>query len=605
MTRAIRYSVLLALAFSSLAMAIYSAVHMDLARDVFTALRIVDGENFPLVGPVLSGTFHLGPIWYYVLALPLALSGGSWLWTMLAIGACAATQVPLAYLAGKAVRDRRMGMAWAALLTLPGWQTLDFLMPSHPLLAMPSMLAFVLCAARFARRPRRRYLFGMALGFALALHAHPACLALGAVGLLVVLRALKRRECRPADLAGAALIFVLPLLPMLYWDAMRGFTDLGAVRTYAGRTPLGSNLANVPALLEGVSYGALRYWFEAMLGWPPRRAAAAIGAIALLVLPAVAGLLRLASSARALVLCALALAATVFLGVAAMRDITPYYMAAPLQLALCGLLALGLAGLGPRRPAVVLRGSLIAAALAASCVVAAGCARFQIRGAFPFGWLPLADVKSAPSPTAPLLLMPAYAMDASGRFLCAQAAPSAHGAYAAHLVMNYAIEMRLACGRSDVLAGGEDPIRQHWLGLSRAMFARIDVEPERRLGPLGLVQARPLAPAHPIAALTEPSYPAYVAPAAPRRQRLARIELAADEYLVISDIASMFGDGVEIDARVGGQRLEPLARDRVSAVYRCESCATGTAVTVDVSLRGGNLEALDFVAFRASAAPFR
>lgn len=603
MTRAIRYSVLLALAVSSLVTAIYAAVHMDLARDVFTALRIVDGETFPLVGPVLSGTFHLGPIWYYALALPLALSGGSWLWTMLAIGACAATQVPLAYLAGKAVHDRRMGLAWAALLTVPGWQTFNFLMPSHPLLAMPSMLAFVLCAARFARRPKRRYLFGMALGFALALHAHPACLALGGIGLVVVVRALQRRECRLADLAGAALIFALPLLPMLYWDAMRGFADLGAVRTYAGRTPLGSNLANVPALLQGVSYGALRYWFEVMLGWTPLRGAAAIGAIALLVLPALAGLLRLASSARALVLCVLALAATVFLGVAAMRDITPYYMATPLQLALTGLLALGLAGLGPPRPAVLLRGATIAAALAASCAVAAGCARFQVRGAFPFGWLPLADVKRAPSPAAPLLLMPAYTMDASGRFLCAQAAPSAHGAYAAHLVMNYAIEMRLACGRSDVLAGGDEPGRQHWLGLSRAMFARIDVEPERRLGPLGLVPARPLAPAHAIPALPQPSYPAYVAPPAPRRERQAEVELAAGEYLVISDIASMFGDGLEIDARVGGQRLEPLARDRVSAVYRCDSCAAGTPARVEVSLRGGNLEALDFVAFRAGAAP--
>lgn len=605
MTRTTRYSVLFALALSSPAMAIYGAVHMDLARDVFTALRIVRGEAYPLVGPVLTGSFHLGPLWYYVLAALLALTGGGWLWTMLAMAACAAAQVPLAYLAGKAVLDRRMGMAWAALLVVPGWQTLDFLMPSHPLLAMPSMLAFLLCAARFRRRPKRRYLFGMALAFVLALHAHPACLALGWVGLLVCVRALARGECRIADLAGAAAIVVLPLLPMLYWDASRGFADLGAARTYAGRIDLAGNLAHVPALFEGVAYGGLRYWFDVMLGWPHAIAASTAAAIALLLLPAGFGLLRLAASARPLVLLALAVTAAAFLGVAAMRDITPFYMAAPLQVALTGLLALGFAGLGPGRPAAVLRGSMIAAALAASCVVAAGCARFQVRGAFPFGWLPLADVKSAPSPTTPLLLMPAYAMDASGRFLCSQAAPSAHGAYAAHLVMNYAVEMRLACGRSDVLAGGDDAGRQHWLGLSRAVFAQLDVEPERRLGPLGLVPARPLAPARAIPALAQPGYPAYVAPQTPKRELHAQVQLAAGEYLVISDIASMFGDGLEIEVRANGRRLEPQARDRVSAVYRCDSCTAGGPATVELSLRGGNLDALDLVAFRASGTPIR
>lgn len=603
MTRATRYCVLLALALASFATAIYGAVHMDLARDVFTALRIVEGEAYPLVGPVLTGSFHLGPVWYYALALLLALTGGGWLPTMLAVAACAAAQVPLAYLAGKAIHGRRMGMAWAALLVVPGWQTLNFLMPSHPLLAVPSMLAFLLCAARFRHRPKRRYLFGMALAFVLALHAHPACLVLGWAGLIVCLRALRRGECRIADLAGAAAIVVLPLLPMLYWDAARGFADLGAARTYAGRIDLGGNLANVPALFEGVAYGGLRYWFGVMLGWPHARIASTLAATALLLLPAGAGLLRLASSARPLVLLALALTAATFLGVAAMRDITPFYMATPLQVALTGLLGLGFAGLGPSRPASVLRGSMIAAAFAASCLVAAGCARFQVRGAFPFGWLPLADVKSAPSPTAPLLLMPAYAMDASGRFLCSQPAPSVHGAYAAHVVMNYAIEMRLSCGRSEVLAGGDEAGRQHWLGLSRAVFAQLDVEPERRLGPLGLVPARPLGPARAIPALAQPSYPAYVAPRTPKRELRTQVELGAGEHLVISDIASMFGDGVEIEARVDGRRLAPEARDRVSAVYRCDACAAGEPATVELSLRGGNLDALDFVAFRASGAP--
>src|SRR5262245_27325546 len=55
----------------------YAAVHLDLARDIYTALRVAQGEKFPLLGPILASTLHLGPIWYYLLALPLLL-GNSW-----------------------------------------------------------------------------------------------------------------------------------------------------------------------------------------------------------------------------------------------------------------------------------------------------------------------------------------------------------------------------------------------------------------------------------------------------------------------------------------------------------------------------------------------
>ena len=65
-----------------------------------------------------------------------------------------------------------------------------------------------------------------------------------------------------------------------------------------------------------------------------------------------------------------------------------------------------------------------------ACVVTTYAnARFQIRGAWPFAWWPMFDVRHAPDEISPLLLTPAYAMDQSGRFLCAQHLPSIHGTY--------------------------------------------------------------------------------------------------------------------------------------------------------------------------------
>src|SRR5690606_22812361 len=158
-------------------------------------------------------------------------------------------------------------------------------------------------------------------------------------------------------------------------------------------------------------------------------------------------------------------------------DITPFYMAVPVYLMASGVLALGLsAGRRDFLPGAA-RIATFAGAVVLAAAVDVGSARFQQRGAWNFGWWPLIDVKHAPGPHAPMLWMPSYAMRSSGRFLCSQPAPSLHGVYATHVLLNYAIEMRLACGRSDALAGGTDDGRQHWIGLSRAMLDRLGVEP--------------------------------------------------------------------------------------------------------------------------------
>lgn len=43
---------------------------VDQARDVSEALRIAQGQHFPLVGPIAQGLYALGPLYYYLVALP-------------------------------------------------------------------------------------------------------------------------------------------------------------------------------------------------------------------------------------------------------------------------------------------------------------------------------------------------------------------------------------------------------------------------------------------------------------------------------------------------------------------------------------------------------
>lgn len=599
MTRATRNALLLVVAAILLARVPYAATNMDGARDMFTAWRLLHGEAIPLTGPILAGTIHLGPIWFFLLAGLLAVGGGNWLATTMLVAILAAAQVPLAYLAGKAIHSRRAGIYWACALVLPSWASFEALLPSHPQMIAASMLAFILCAARFWRRPRRRYLFGMALAFVLALHAHPCSVCLVWIGALVVARAWRRNELRAVDLIVSALIVLAPLLPFIYSDASRGFAELGAARAFVGNSDFASNLAGAWPLFSANLLDGASYWFGTMLAWP--RLGAGIATVLVLSGYALAlvGMLRLTGTreTRGLGLLALAFLAAAVLTTALLRGSTPFYMTIPIQVALAGLFGIGLAALGDTHRIRAARSTALAIVLIAGVAVDVGIARVQTRGAWPFAWWPIMDVKQALAPTHPLMLMPAYAMRASGQFLCGNSPLAIHGSYASMLLQNYAIEMRLECGNRDLQLGGSAPEREHWLGMSRAMFARLDIDPQFRLGPVGLVRARALAFGVAIPIQHEPHYPAYQAQLGPVVQRSVSIPLAANQHVAVSDLAFAFDIGYEVTANVDGRPLTPRAEDSVTRVYACEGCAPGSNATLELTLGSGNLADVDLVVF--------
>ncbi|HEY0178203.1 MAG TPA: hypothetical protein VGC30_01055 [Dokdonella sp.] len=603
MARAYRNGFLCLLILLSLAHAPYAAVTMDFARDVFTAERLLHGEAFPLAGPILGGVLHLGPLWYYALASMLGASGGHWLGLSALIALVSALQIPFAYLGGKALADRRTGLLWAAALALPSLGTFAAMLPSHPTFAWPAVTAFLLCAIRAARRPQPKYLFGMALALMLALHAHPSTLALTWIGVPVALYGARRGALRGRDFAIAAAIVLLPYLPLFAWDAAHGFGDLRTTAGYTATFDLARTAAALPALLEAVTLGGPRYWIGPVLGGSPRAEAAVAAALVVCAALAGLGLLRLAAqpatrlrAALALLAFAAALAITALL-----RDITPFYMTAAVHVAGAGVLALGLGALADRRAVRALCVAFAAFALGADAWAAAGAARLQTRGAWPFAWFPLMDVAHARGAAAPLLLMPAYAMPASARFLCTEPAPAIHGGYANALLLNYAVETRLACPSADVELGGNDPARTHWLGLSRALFARLDVDPQRRLGPVGVVRAEPIAFGRALRPADEPRYPAYTPQFGAAQPQRLRIRLQAGQFLVVSDLATELDRGFAAVATLAGRPLAPKAADTASRVYACDACAAGEDAEIELTLTSANPGDLDVVTFRAGA----
>lgn len=589
--RLARNAFLLLLAALLLARVPYSASSMDLARDMFTAWRILRGEDFPMQGPVLAGALHLGPVWYYLLALLMLLAGKSWLGTLALLGVLSATQVPLAYLAGKAAFNRRAGVLWAAALVVPSWGSYVSLLPLHTQLTAACVLAFFVCALRFRSRSARRYLFGMAASYTLALHAHPASIGLVLLAAPLVSDACRRGECRLRDIGFACIVVIVPLLPFLIVDGLHGFNVLRAFGDYAGGHIGLRNLAHAPALLYASTIGGVAYWTATMFAWPSLWSAAATAAAACAVGVGSAGLAGglVLRSTRPVALPALIAVLVMLCSTCALREITPYYMTSPLIVTLSGAIAIGLALLGDRRVGRSIQASVATLCVVAGLVVIAGTARFQTRGAWPFAWWPIMDVTHAGTPAQSLLLMPAYAVGASGRFLCSQAAPSVHGVYAGAELHGYAMDTRLACGRHDVQIGGSASGRQHWVGLSRAMFAALDLDPMLRIGPLGVMPARALAigsdPA--LMAPDVPVYPVYTPPPiSPREYRIA-FTLRAGEHLALSNIAFLLASDAEAEVWLDGRIIAPVASDLVSRVYTCSACAPGVDAVGELHLRTG------------------
>ncbi|MGH8800369.1 MAG: hypothetical protein ACREX7_08995, partial [Casimicrobiaceae bacterium] len=92
----------------------FGAAGPDTARDVAAALAIRNLQALPLHGPLLAGTSHLGPLWFYLLALPLAVHR-SWVGVALFVAVLGSLQFPLAYATGRRLLDRRLGLLWCAL----------------------------------------------------------------------------------------------------------------------------------------------------------------------------------------------------------------------------------------------------------------------------------------------------------------------------------------------------------------------------------------------------------------------------------------------------------------------------------------------------------
>ena len=245
-----------------------SIASSDTNRDIFFAQAIGAGRYFPMVGPEINHTLHLGPLWYYLLA-PAAWFGNAAAVTAL-MGVISATQFPLAYILGRRFGSDRHAILFVGALALPGWITVSLASMTHTLLVVPACLFSVLATAAYRDHPSVGKAFLIGIGMALLVTAHPTTLPIAA--LLLVWAAL-RAPTGSGFVIQAVVAIGLPLLalaPMIYVEYRDHLGDIDTLAAYSNGGWRLPPPTSIPLELYAVVTYGPKYLLRFLLGLPGR-----------------------------------------------------------------------------------------------------------------------------------------------------------------------------------------------------------------------------------------------------------------------------------------------------------------------------------------------
>lgn len=564
--------------------AFVSVASSDTSRDVFLAQQIAAGTLFPLSGPPINGMLYLGPLWYYVLAMPLWLVPNAASVT-LTMGALSSTQFPLAYALGRRLATAHEGLLLALCLALPGWIVTSFGSLTHPVLALPSLLLGVFAVLAYRDRPDAGRAAVLGGAFVLMATAHPTLALPGVIMLAFCLPRAGSWLRLATHLALMAAIVALAFAPMAYEQWIAHPPDFGNASAWTRSEWSTPSLWAALDLLHAVVWYGPQYVTHFWLAADARVASGLFAVYVALLAMAAVGLAAVARRdavrRRHIVwLAGLALLHAMFL--CAIRDAMPPWMVYALWLPIAALLALGLAAWWPWRvPRMAILGLLAITTpwtLAVYAELASGNTQFLniLPSPGKRGFMDVRDYEEATTsfrvPRVPLREL--YAL---GPPLCGPV--TLYGHYAYQVDYTYAVSAAQACGstRNVRLGGALDPARHAWLGLHRDVWTALAATPPRWLATLGVVPVDtvwhspvPLAPVVPTLA----NFPRTFAGEARRFE--VQGDAAPGQAVVVSHRATRYLPFDVLHARANGRDMQPVYRDITSVVFAPPPGASGT-----------------------------
>ena len=574
--RTVAWQVPLAIVFG--AMFVWTAVGSngtyDTYRDIFMATSIVTGTGFPLNGPTINNIMHLGPAWFYVLALPLWLIRNPAV-VNATMGLLCALQFPLAYAIGRRFGGTRLGLLFALALALPGWSAFPLVMLTHASVVPTCVLFGALAVIRYRERPGAARAFVLGLAIACMLHAHPTTLFLAALCAWAAAPVAPRgSRALHAMLAVAAVCAAFA--PMLVNQALNGWPDFATASAYAtSRLALPAPARVGKLLLALFDYGAdyvTRFWLAAPK--PVLRLLLILNALYFAgTLAGLALVIKDDAQRRRWVAALLGILLAQTLFVVALRELTPYWMIHAHLPVIAALVALGLHRLcasGPTSRSVV-------AAIALSWSLWS-MATWHWLATSPWHGLEgrakherhgLMDVIEHETIDAPFV---AARIPVRELFeLAADCVPATlYGHYAYFVDSSFGVGALQHCGSAAHIRLGGMPDVKHpaQLGLCDYTWQRIGLQPQRRVGSLGISEPSAVWQSpQSIAVVKAVDYP-------PRQPVIAPKAFVVDgtapggDAIVVSNRMPGYGPFRLVAAKANGTIVQPVWEDQVTTVLR-------------------------------------
>jgi hypothetical protein len=570
---------------------------MDTARDWTHAARIATGEAYPLAGPGIAHAFHLGPIWFYVLALPLWLGlgfSGVGVWTALLCG----SQFLFAFWLGKRfaaspAHANTCGAVFALSLTLPNWSAVHMGGTTHTLMAAPMLLAALWACVRWWDAPSRLRALVAGVACGLAVHGHPTT---GLVFVLLLSLIVCKKQIPAAQKwqfctlssVGFGALFAPMLLGYFLQNASGAHLNATTASAYVGAQSWLKNVQSAPQVLLASVVDAVGVQY-AMLGeeaWLPRVSIFVWFAAAAL---AFRGWVQARAWRSAAVWIAIALSVASIVGAALSRSFVTFYMLVPITVLLPLVFAYGWSVAHPR----------LLAPLA--------FALLGLQGAW--AWALVEAVKGEglrmdltrvvfvgkPSSATPWAIQPnlqQHASNALAAFLCANKEAAFHGPAVPGLDLAAWPLMHLTCAsqKPSITLGGSESARAHWVG------APCHALPSpTRTGSVCWQRAARVIASQAMANADTRIHPPRAHAAVVMTRSNQKFSMRSNEILLVTNHKMEWSrTGAILATTASGQRLTTLD---VTPWYRILQCHTCGAVSeeIELILETNTLDAMDVV----------
>ena len=574
----------------------WSAPHTDTADELMRAYEIRHWLRFPLEGPPLGQVLHLGPVWFYLVSIPLWVRD-SWLAGALFVGAVCGLKFPLAYWCGTRLLDRNFGLLWAAALFVPGWASLEQLVFLNPNAVATAVLLVLALSIRAWDRPALASFFALGLALALAAHIHPTAAPVALLAVPIFVR--YRRNGGSLSLAAAvfACAFALLFVPYVVSQAMQGFPDLQSASGYVEQQVALGNVLNASSILWNYVVAGPAVIAEYLMGWT-RASANALGLGTALAYGAAIALALIAGQPRARRLALETLAALIVFAAWAgiLRPTTPFQFTWVLGPVFGALLALGLWALWQRR---ALRAP-VAIAVAAFVLADAATMRaiaLQVRDGE--GRLPsrIMDIKGRlPAAEYRDVWFPARAHAPLGALLCHAPKPAnLHGHLAYVVDKDLGLDMLFACRRRDGISLAGSQGGSQFVGMTRPFWRALGAKPDCWIGSLGISLRAFVPGAQPaIAIASGATYLPRRPSGAPVRTLTYSFPATRDSAVLVTNLLGGYEYFRIVSAQLGDEAPRPVASNDLSALYAAPK-GSGVDATWSLRVEASNPDGIDVV----------